>query len=269
MKFAVVEGERREAQPGLSAECPACGKTMTAKCGEHRVWHWAHRGTRTCDHWWEPETEWHRAWKNHFPKDWQEKIHTSTDGEKHIADVKTERGVVLEFQHSLLRRDERESREAFYQNIVWVVDGRRRARDRARFLASLEAAMVISRDPLIFSVPPTEGALLRDWVASRAPVYFDFGDGEPGDKLHFGKLWRLSLRGPNGRTYLSPVPKTWFVQAHLKGLTFDTGLTFEEMYTKIVDQSVTLYSMRQARQSRPLIGFERYMARRQRARRRL
>ena len=85
---------------------------MIAKCGEQRVWHWAHQGTRTCDRWWEPETKWHRDWKNQFPKDWQEVIHQS-DGEKHIAGVKTESGMVIEFQHSFLRRDEREARENF------------------------------------------------------------------------------------------------------------------------------------------------------------
>src|SRR5262245_8008532 len=106
MKFAVVEGERREAQPGLAGECPFCRDAMIAKCGEVRVWHWAHWGTRTCDRWWEPETEWHRAWKNHFPVGWQEKIHTSEDGEKHFADVKTESGLVIEFQNSHLHRDE-------------------------------------------------------------------------------------------------------------------------------------------------------------------
>ena len=78
-KFAIVEGERREAQPGLSAECPACDDAMIAKCGEHRVWHWAHRGAHTCEPWWEPETEWHRDWKNHFPEGWQEIIHRSKD----------------------------------------------------------------------------------------------------------------------------------------------------------------------------------------------
>src|SRR5262249_54087915 len=97
MKFAVVEGERREAQRGLSAKCPVCGDAMIAKCGEIRDWHWSHRVTRTCDRWWEPETEWHRNWKNQFPEHWQEIIQRSDDGEKHIADVKTDRGIVLEF----------------------------------------------------------------------------------------------------------------------------------------------------------------------------
>src|SRR6267142_346180 len=109
----------------LQAACPVCGTAMIAKCGDIKVRHWAHLGRRTCDHWWEPETVWHRDWKNHFPLSWQERIHSSENGEKHIADVKTGRGVVLEFQHSFLHSNERESREKFYPKLVWVVDALR------------------------------------------------------------------------------------------------------------------------------------------------
>src|SRR6476469_5444493 len=98
MKYAVIEGKRQEAQPDLSGKCPDCAGEVIARCGDVRVWHWAHWRTRDCDRWSEPETEWHRAWKNHFPKDWQERIHWSESGEKHIADVQPERGIVLEFQ---------------------------------------------------------------------------------------------------------------------------------------------------------------------------
>src|SRR5215831_13776625 len=147
---------------------------MTAKCGDHRVHHWAHRAIRSCDRWWEPETEWHRAWKNHFPEDCQEKIHWSASGEKHIADVKTESGVVLKFQHSFLCPEERDARERFYQKMVWVVDGQRQ--DRVKFFASLGDAINVSDKLRIFLVPSNEGALLRDWGASGVPVYFDFRD---------------------------------------------------------------------------------------------
>jgi hypothetical protein len=116
MKFALVNGEPLEAQPGLSGECPACSHPMVAKCGEFRIRHWAHRGGRRCDPWWEPESEWHRNWKNQFPDAWQEVIHLAPNGAKHIADVKTEHGWVIEFQHSHLEHEERRSRDAFYAN---------------------------------------------------------------------------------------------------------------------------------------------------------
>lgn len=100
MRYALVGGKRHAAERGLAGQCPACGAAMIPKCGERRVWHWAHRGERHCDHWWEPETEWHVAWKNRFPAEWQEISCPAENGEKHIADVKTPHGWVVEFQHS-------------------------------------------------------------------------------------------------------------------------------------------------------------------------
>ena len=103
MKFALINGQRQEAKPNLSGECLACGQPMIAKCGEVKIWHWAHKGRCTCDPWWENETEWHRTWKGLFPESWQEVIHQADDGERHIADVKTDRGWVIEFQHSFIK----------------------------------------------------------------------------------------------------------------------------------------------------------------------
>jgi hypothetical protein len=253
MKFAVVEGKRQEAQPDLSGKCPDCDGALVAKCGQVRVWHWAHWRTRDCDRWSEPETEWHRAWKNHFPENWQEISRPSENGEMHRADVKTENGVVLEFQHSPLPRAERESRENFYRKMVWVVNGTRLKRDRAQFFASVDAAIVINREPPIVLVRWKEGALLRDWGASRVPVYFDFGDDT---------LWRLNPCTPNGMTYLSPVLKTGFLHVHLK------GPPSEEMISAEVERAAARYLMQQAPRPQPLKGFERFLAQRERRRRR-
>lgn len=219
MKYAILNNERREAEPGLSAQCTGCGQAMIAKCGEHNVWHWAHKGARLCDVWWEPETPWHRAWKNQFPKEWQETIRRADDGEKHIADVLTASALVLEFQHSHLSKEERESREDFYQNMMWIVDGLRRVRDNPNFVESLRAAQVINLNPLTFS-SPNKGALLRDWSGSRVPVFFDFGDGfEPEHPFPFDApvLWRLNPASPVGSAQLSPVPKAHFVETAIKG----------------------------------------------------
>jgi hypothetical protein len=81
---------------------------------------------RDCDTWAEKETDWHRAWKNNFPPECQEFVqHDEQSGEKHIADVRTPHGLVIEFQHSPLDPLERAARERFYGNMVWVVDGTR------------------------------------------------------------------------------------------------------------------------------------------------
>src|SRR5215510_13611680 len=67
MRYALAGGQRVEAYPGGRGICRRCNGEVIAKCGTHRVAHWAHRGMRDCDTWAEKETEWHRSWKNKFP----------------------------------------------------------------------------------------------------------------------------------------------------------------------------------------------------------
>lgn len=45
------------------------------------------------------------------------------DGEIHRADIITSTGIVIEVQHSAITDLERHSRETFYQNMVWILDG--------------------------------------------------------------------------------------------------------------------------------------------------
>ncbi|MBM3528330.1 MAG: hypothetical protein FJX62_09570 [Alphaproteobacteria bacterium] len=219
MKFANVEGSRREAEPGLSGVCPICSAAMLAKCGEHRVWHWAHRGIRQCDHWWEPETSWHRNWKNQFPSDWQEVVHRAENGEKHVADVKTVHGRVVEFQRSYLKPEERRSREVFYGSMVWVVNGCRRKRDLSDFYESLRGRQIIATGLLRHLVPLDQSALLREWSDSRVGVYFDFGIvQQDADRFGMPVLWRLSPKSQNGLAVLSPVPVASFIGAQRNGV---------------------------------------------------
>ena len=128
MRFALFNDERIEATKGAKGKCSSCGSELVAKCGEIKIHHWAHK--KKCDdHWWENETEWHRNWKNKFPKEWQEVIQYAESGEKHIADVKTDEGWVVEFQHSHIKPEERRSRNNFYKKLIWVVDGTRLKKD--------------------------------------------------------------------------------------------------------------------------------------------
>ena len=211
MKFARVDGKREEAQPGLLGECLACERPMVAHCGNLRVWQWKHQRGSLCDPWWENETEWHRAWKNQFPTDWQEIVHTAEGGERHIADVKTHDGWVIEFQHSNISPAERLSRETFYQSLIWVVDGTRRKRDVIHFSRALGSGE--SRDPLSTKrrISAPKGALLRDWAGSHAHVFFDFGDEQ--------SLWWLFPESDERRAYIQRISRTQFIRIHREGHT--------------------------------------------------
>ena len=165
MKFALYGGERVEAEANLKgAVCQVCKAEVIAKCGDIKIHHWAHKSKRKCDHWWENETQWHRDWKNQFSEDWQEEIlYDSETGEKHIADIKTPNGLVVEFQHSFIDKDELSTRNTFYKNIIWIVDGTRRKTDEKKFEEALEWRGWDS------------SRLLKDWTIFPKPVFFDFG----------------------------------------------------------------------------------------------
>ncbi|WP_412099002.1 competence protein CoiA [Defluviimonas sp. D31] len=138
MKFANIEGVRVEPFPNAHGTCPHCGEAVIAKCGNLRVWHWAHKSKQHCDRWWEPETEWHRRWKNQFPVEWQEQGRRAESGELHVADVLTPHGLVLEFQHSAIKREQVQTRINFHKNICWIVNGRRLESSLAQFERALE-----------------------------------------------------------------------------------------------------------------------------------
>lgn len=174
MRFAMLNNEKIPAAPGLKGICPGCSEPVTARCGTQRIWHWAHDRKQNCDHWWEPETEWHRNWKSLFPTEWQEYIqHDVATSEKHIADIRSVHGLVVEFQYSRLDPQEREARERFYGNMVWVADGTRRKRDYERFRNGA-SEFKTSNKTGIFLVPSWCKAFPVDWLKSKAPVVFDF-----------------------------------------------------------------------------------------------
>lgn len=150
MQYALVKSQRSLPQPKLRGACPVCGRECVSKCGSRIVWHWAHHGQLHCDPWWENETEWHRKWKSYFPEGFREIVHfDSVSGEKHVADIKTDRGMVIELQHSAMSPEELVARERFYGNMIWIVDA-------SSFVQNFE----IQIDPL----PHPKAEFLKDVV---------------------------------------------------------------------------------------------------------
>ncbi len=208
MKFALVNGDKTEARTGLQGSCVYCQSDTIAKCGQVRIWHWAHKSKVSCDPWWENETEWHREWKNHFPKEWQEYIHTdSATGEKHIADIKTANGLVIEFQHSAIKSNDIKSREAFYKNMVWVVDGTRLKKDYPRFCKGMNGRKPFFKGFFLSAFPGE--CFPASWLASSAPVYFDFQGDSPD--MQRSALWCL-FPVVEGHAVIAGVPREQFIE---------------------------------------------------------
>lgn len=179
MKFALIDDIKQEAMPGMQGVCPVCGAQCIAKCGERNRHHWAHKSKKNCDHWWEIETAWHRNWKDKFPKEWQEVIDYDLEtGEKHVADVRTDTGLVIEFQHSAIKPEEQKAREKFHKAMIWVVN------------------VVGKREKKLFDEYPKnpneiflryELDIPQKWYSSKVPVLFDLDnldDGMSTDSLY-------------------------------------------------------------------------------------
>lgn len=267
MKFSLVNGERREAEKGLSGICVGCEQATISKCGQIKIAHWAHKSRCNCDHWWENETEWHRTWKNHFPSKIQEIRHKSDSGEWHIADVKTAHGWVLEFQNSPISIEERDARNAFYMTIVWIVNGTRLKRDKDRFFKSLESGMRISKNPQIIKVLQSECPLIEKWANCKTPVFFDFGEGSI--------LWCLYPTHSDHWSFIAPVSREDFISCHQGGEDqLNAFLGFLQVFAKVISN----YSFQVQRQQQLALhqqllstwptGFQRRLAR-QRSHRRL
>jgi len=123
MQFALNENNQRikPKYSGQIAYCQLCNGKVIGKCGEIYTWHWQHVKDRNCDPWQEHETEWHRNWKFKFPEAWREVI-IEENNEKHIADVKTGHGTVIEFQNSPISSETIRTREDFYEDMIWIVN---------------------------------------------------------------------------------------------------------------------------------------------------
>ncbi|OCX22857.1 hypothetical protein QV13_05280 [Mesorhizobium hungaricum] len=214
MRYALIDNHRREAAPGLSGIYCGCGQTMIAKCGSQRIHHWAHKGVRSCDPWWEPETAWHRSWKQQYHTSWQEVI-VIEGGQKHIADVRTNAGLVLEFQHSHISPVERQSREAFYGNMIWIVDGTRLKRDLPRF-ADHRRAFGTTPWRGLFTTPFPDEYFPRDWLDSTVPVFFDFAgiaQLHPNSDVEHRFLWGLLPGRAAGRAVVVAMDRQRLVLA--------------------------------------------------------
>jgi hypothetical protein len=214
MKYALVGDVKSAPRPKTCGICIHCGGEMISKCGKVMIWHWAHKTTDMCDPWWENESDWHRSWKDHFPESQKEVTHVDlATGERHIADIKNLFGLVIEFQHSTMSEAERLSREDFYQDMIWVVDGTRGSSDSGYF--RMGTAGPIRKNPLLYQIEWWgRSRLLHFWGASSKRVYLDFGNEGPWINV----IWRLVSFDPNNaKGIVAPVIKKWFIEDCISG----------------------------------------------------
>ena len=155
MIWAIRKGEKVKAQKGLNGFCPSCNEKLIAKCGEIKIWHWAHKSNFECDDWSEPESEWHKEWKDNFSKEQQEFVMG-----KHRADIRTSKRWIIELQNSPLSSDKIVERENYYKKMIWLLNGE----TLAKGLRLRNKKEIIT---FRWKSPP------KSWWFSNKPIYID------------------------------------------------------------------------------------------------
>ena len=180
-RYALLDGVKTDildAPRGSHGICPSCGDELISKQGEMNAWHWAHKNGHVCDKWYEPKGAWHCWWQNQFDKAWQEVVivKKGDDGQeiKHVADICTDEGWIIEFQYSSIRPEMIRARETFYKKMVWVVSGTRLESDLKKGRALFELSFKEFVDGVLFAVLANGGAFNKHWRTANKPVFFDF-----------------------------------------------------------------------------------------------
>jgi competence protein CoiA len=135
MKFAIINNNKvttdcTVARKATLAHCPVCHQEVIPRRGIKKAHHWAHKANSSCPYGeyqnkygGNGETDWHRNAKALFPTEYQE---IYSNGK--IADVMLPNGLVIEFQHSNISREEIELREksnektylGFRPRNIWI-----------------------------------------------------------------------------------------------------------------------------------------------------
>lgn len=177
MIWALINDKKTKAKPKTFAKCPLCNKKVVSKCGEIKVWHWAHYKDESCDRWYEPETYWHLHWKYTFGKENAE-IVIQKDGKRHIADILTNDNVVIELQNSPIQKSIIRKREVFYgSKMIWLING-------IHFKDNFTVSKHDNMDTLyrFYNNLPKRNTLAfewkwarKTWIKAERPIFIDFG----------------------------------------------------------------------------------------------
>jgi len=125
MLLANKNNQRTRASPNSKAICPLCNEEVIAKCGEIKIWHWAHKVNFTCKEF-EPETERHIEMKLFF-KDNFPNFELEYNLGWAIPDLfDKNRKIAIEVQHSRLSKEKFLERTINYRkngiHVLWIFD---------------------------------------------------------------------------------------------------------------------------------------------------
>lgn len=230
MLYSWVDGEKRPPKAkGERTTCRDCEGLLTSVMPAENIPHWRHK-SGDCDPWSEPEGTWHLGWKNEFDVSCREiGLTDPASGERHRADVLygagTPQATVLELQHSSISEEERNAREAFYQQghrMFWLVH----IHGGHSFLDfSFKMSLDLSKQPVMhdgkkFGIMHWMGSskqFIEKWKKSNAHVFFDWA----------GHIFYLASEGVS-RNMALPFKRGEFALCHLTRDAFKRAVCWND-----------------------------------------
>ena len=98
------------------------GKPLIGRRGNKNVHHFSHRYSGDRDSWAHPiMTPWHYSYQT-ICRPERVEVRIEKEGVLHIADIFTDKGLVVELQHSSIYDDDILEREQFYGDMIWLFD---------------------------------------------------------------------------------------------------------------------------------------------------
>lgn len=210
MLYALIANDKIEATPNAKAICLLCGEPVFSKCGEINIWHWAHYKNKSCDNWYEPETKWHKNWKLAFGKNNCE-IVIVKNGVRHIADIRTNKEIIIELQNSPIQKPIIRKREDFYGELMfWIINGND---FKNNFLIKKH------QSPIDYD---------EEYARRYNPLHANFGkvsNNEPNNQLYFSWSWpRQSWSGVKRSVFIDFGDEYLFLVKSGMGTKSGTGI---------------------------------------------
>ncbi|KAF2082082.1 competence protein CoiA [Flavobacterium sharifuzzamanii] len=238
-----IEGEKiKPTYSGQIAFCAFCKEKVIGKCGKIYIWHWQHAHNANCDLWKEAETEWHRSWKNKFPSEWQEKI-IKKNNEKHIADIFTDNGIVIEFQNSMISSSTIAEREMFYEKMIWVINAQTFKNNLItenksdKHLAEIDYRYSVQRT----SLQQYNSIELQNIKRKSKSLSSEIQNRENDLSLLKSLTDIFSFDNKNAETFVERIIKIWesenlFVEPSLVDITNDAALISKKPFFKLLGE---------------------------------
>lgn len=205
---------------GVHAYCPMCNQKLTPKCGNIKIHHFAHKGVRDCDPWYEPISDWHLSWQQlAFPFT---EVAIERNGVKHRADIAYPSGLIIEIQNSKLSLEEKIERERFYQNMFWILNAKEWG------IQITEEANVFKE--LFCSMKPRQNWFINS--QNEKPIFLDLGNDTIIQITEFDKI-QPSKISFWGKTF----NKENFVNLFFNENFYDLeGITISKKFSEYIDR---------------------------------